>query len=370
VKTTTRILFALLLAALVLVMPAAFAAKKATYVYVHDDGSPQRVFAYELAKDGTLTAVPGSPFTATADGNGCGGYCQTMAYSKKRKMLFHGSSTGLTVWSVAKDGSLTEVAGSPFALHGDDLWGTEVIEKGKRVTVYAGSYDNDRTTAVEIAKDGTATPLAGSPYAAGNSALGLDIAKNKVVVVANQSGDPLSSYLVGKGGVLTPGPANTGSNPDRVWTVDVGPKGKFAYTGSDALRVHSIDKKTGAVTLLETEQPDLGLGSNISGVTFSKKVPSFVFAYENDGNDVRAVRRNKDGTLTPLGDGPQATGIPTFGGVAFAPDGKTLVAGGYDEGGRLKTFAVDKKTGALTELDAADLPGEVGNLTDIAFVKR
>ena len=47
-----------------------------------------------------------------AEGDTCGGQCQTMAADKKSARLFTSGATGITVWNVGEDGALAAVAGS------------------------------------------------------------------------------------------------------------------------------------------------------------------------------------------------------------------------------------------------------------------
>lgn len=118
------------------------ARSKATYVYVHDASSPNRILAYAWAKDGTLTELPGSPFVTGLGPSGCGGLCQTLGYSKKRKALIASGDDGLCVFLIQKDGSLVMGAGSPYTPAGvsTSFNGVEAVDRGRNTFVYANEY--------------------------------------------------------------------------------------------------------------------------------------------------------------------------------------------------------------------------------------
>src|SRR5262249_30561175 len=104
---------ALILAAVagLLIAAPAGAAPGPLFAYVHLNGSPNRVLAFQVGTDGSLTELSGSPF-ATGDGNsGCNGQCQTLAFSAAKDLLFASGGSGVTPFHVAADGSLTRVSG-------------------------------------------------------------------------------------------------------------------------------------------------------------------------------------------------------------------------------------------------------------------
>jgi hypothetical protein len=108
------------------------AATQKTFVYVYDKNAFSRVFGFQLSPDGALTAVPGNHFDGDV-GNTLffGGNCEALAYSARRRLLFASSDNGVLVWSVAADGSLSLVPGSPFG--SDSLYaGLRVVERGSR----------------------------------------------------------------------------------------------------------------------------------------------------------------------------------------------------------------------------------------------
>jgi 6-phosphogluconolactonase (cycloisomerase 2 family) len=71
------------------------------------------VTVFTVASDGSLTLVPGSPFDAGRGGGPAG-----MATDREGRFLYTTMRTlGVSVFTVASDGSLTLVPGSPFLIH-------------------------------------------------------------------------------------------------------------------------------------------------------------------------------------------------------------------------------------------------------------
>src|SRR5689334_6788433 len=136
------------------------AAAKKTLVYVHERGATGQIAAFRMDSRGKLTPLSGSPFAA-GDGGGCGGNCNTLAYSARRKLLFAGGGDGLHVFNVAADGSLSEVSGSPFG--GVDFVGAAVVEKGDSTFVYAADDVNERVRGYAVQKSGALVELESSP---------------------------------------------------------------------------------------------------------------------------------------------------------------------------------------------------------------
>src|SRR5437016_3327060 len=107
--------FAAACGALALTCPrAAVHAGESLFVYAHDTGTPNQVFAFRVNSDGTLDTVSGSPFDTGNTAGNCRGYCETAAFSQKKKLLFTSGGGGISVSRVASDGSLSAVSGSPF----------------------------------------------------------------------------------------------------------------------------------------------------------------------------------------------------------------------------------------------------------------
>jgi 6-phosphogluconolactonase (cycloisomerase 2 family) len=330
--------------------PAAALAKQ-KFVYVHDRQTDGGIYGWSMDKNGGLTSLAFSPFPLVDGGGNCGGNCQTMAYSPKRKTLYAGGATGVSAWTVSKDGGLTLVPGSPFVPGGGDFLGTGVVEAGKRVFVYSVSFDDGGIYAWEANQDGSLTELAGSPFAAGTDPVGLATRK-KFVFVANEGDDltasSISSYLAAGDGTLLPaaGSPLTPLGVDFIYNASPDGRGKFLYAddGVNGIRALTIDKKTAALSEIVGSPIPTVLGG--TGVLVTKKL-TYSVGFEDPTNALQPFKIDKKGGLTLTGiqiDTPIS--IDTF---ASDKKGKRMVFAGFD--GVATATIDDKKDGGLAGLD-------------------
>ncbi|HWB76491.1 MAG TPA: hypothetical protein VG755_16100, partial [Nannocystaceae bacterium] len=117
---------------------------------------------WSVAGNGALTEVAGSPF---ADTSGCEVVGLAWAPDGSRLFVGHRScAPGLiSVYDVAGNGALTQVVGSPFASGGDDTVGLALSPNGERL--FATHMLSDSTSVFDISDTGTLTQVVGSPFA-------------------------------------------------------------------------------------------------------------------------------------------------------------------------------------------------------------
>jgi hypothetical protein len=301
----------------VLVSAPGLAAAKQQYVYVHDRRDGGGIFAWAMDKQGGLTSIVGSPFALVdTPGGGCGGNCQTMAYSPKRKTLYAGGPTGVSAWTVNKDGTLTSVTGSPFSPGtGSDFLGTGVVEADKRVFVYSSSYNDGNVYGWEAQDDGSLVELAASPFPAGD----------------------------GPDGLATP---FFPPNVDFFYNVAPDWKGKVLYIddGANGIRAFAVDKKTAALTELDGSPFAAVVGG--AGVLVTKKL-AWAIGFEDTSSAFQPFKIVKKGALEATGiQGNAPLNIDTF---TSDKNGKRMVFAGFD--GVATATIEDKKDGSLTGLD-------------------
>ncbi|HWP65301.1 MAG TPA: hypothetical protein VNO26_05250 [Candidatus Limnocylindria bacterium] len=358
------------LALAVLTALPARAVAKQQFVYVHDRSAPGGIRAWAMDKDGRLTSVAGSPFVLVDQGGGCSGNCQTMAYSPKRKTLYTGGPTGVSAWTVAPNGSLTLVPGSPFSPGaGGDFLGTGVVEIGKRVFVYAASYADNNVYGWEAQPDGSLAELAASPFAAGVGPDGLAVRK-KLVFVANEgdsgaSPSSLSSYVAATDGTLVPAPGSpfTPNDVNFIYNLSPDARGKVVYADDFevGIRAFAVDNKTAQLTEIAGSPFETVLGG--LGVLVTKKLAYALSGFADDAFQPFAI--GKKGVLTSTG----IKGNAPLAVAAFAGDksGKRLVFAGTDS---IATATIDdKKEGSLTGLDLEGIVDSI-NANAVVMLKR
>lgn len=123
---------------------------------------------------------------------------------------------GVVVLERRTDGSLTQVAGSPFPTGGKGLGGGDIDQQGAiRVHgafVFAVNPGSDSVAVLRKSEDGGLRPVAGSPFPAGGQAPLSITVRGDLVYVANQapafahptSAPSLMGFRLAKDGALTP----------------------------------------------------------------------------------------------------------------------------------------------------------------------
>lgn len=347
---------------------ASAAAAKGTFVYLHDSDTDE-VHAYEFGKRGELTPLPGSPFAGPGGGGSCGGQCLTLAFDKKRKALFASSPAGVTVWSVAKDGSLSLVPGSPFssAAGTGALSGTAALRRGKRVFLYVADYDGGRLLGFEVTVAGSLVELPGSPFGGFTGPGGAVAVKDKLFVV-DEDASTVHAFKVEKDGSLTAAPGSPVAPSDVffVYSPSIDNKGKFLYVADDGTRVHSfaVDKKTASLAEVPGSPVGVEFGLLNNGASVSKRW-IFLMEYEGGVDDLFGMAVDKKTGL------PEELGVVSTGLAvsvhAFDPKGKFFVVASSIDA-LIRSFSVDKRSGFPDPVATGSVPGAT-NLTGIAIVK-
>jgi hypothetical protein len=353
-------------------------ATAATFVYVHDRGPVNQVYAFSLAKDGALAPVAGSPFgSSDPDADPCGGLCQTMAADKKSARLFTSGGSGITSWNVAEDGGLVAVAGSPFGATGTAcdggpcrLLGVAALRVGKRLFVYAAEFDQDRLRGFEAQADGSLAELPASPFAACPSPNG--IAGAKTLLFATCESGSVASYVVGEDGTPTPAPGSPlDLDPAPIFVFNAVPdaKGKLLYVVDDgfddandandvpvSVYTFGVDKKTAALAPLAgspfpTSLPPNTVDAATGASTAKKLVVAAGFEAVND--DLQVFKIGKGGAPASLG-AAQDSGLNVQAHV-LDPKGKWLLAASNE---RIRVYGISAKTGLVTPVAEQEFPAD------------
>ncbi len=274
------------------------------------------------------------------------------------------------------DGSLTEVPGSPFSTGGKGLTGGDIDEQGAiRVHgdfVLAVNPGSDSVAVLRKSEGGKLTPVAGSPFQSGGSGpLSLTI-HGDLVYVANQappfaspSGPPnLMGFRLSKEGKLTPianskitfaeghGPAQVEFSPDGKTVVVTS-----GFQDEQTSRVHGYKVQADGTLKEGPGSPAQPKGA--SGVVG--------YSWSPDGKRV-FVSNFRGSAITVFDIDPQTGGIKQLGGAfgdqeqaacwtAIAADGKTLYVANFVSNsisvfdvavdGKLTLLGTTKRRGAM-----------------------
>jgi YVTN family beta-propeller protein len=241
-----------------------------TFLYVANQGSGNiDIFAIDPST-GNLTAATGSPFQITP-GNTPASHPSSIAVTPDGKVLFVSDPTLGTVsaFTIAGNGSLTAVTGSPFST-GAGTTPTFVTVDASSRFLYVSDPAHNSVLGFTIQSNALA-PISGSPFAAGTQPLGMTAApQGALLFVANHGSNNVSAYVID---------ANTGA----LAPVSGSP---FATAGQ--------------------------------GPNFVAATSTFVYVTDQTTNDIAAFSIGANGTLTAV------TGSPFN--VAVSPVSITLVS--------------------------------------------
>jgi 6-phosphogluconolactonase (cycloisomerase 2 family) len=352
----------------VLSTAAAARNKGGTYLYLHDDGTPNRVWSYRFNNDGTLDPVANTPTDAQNSAYAAASACDSSAYSAKRKLLFTAGGSGLSVFRVGADGMLSLVTGSPFAPQAE-LRSVAVAEIGKKTYVYASEPASDVIHIYGVRSDDTLLHFDDVPILVPSGPTGLRVVKD-VIYFGNQGGQVFGCKIL-KDGTLKGIPGYTQTVGFPVNTVSVDAKGKRYYVPNtqapEVIGFQLSGKKAKALSgspFASTVTTASGLGGLASGAG------NYVYtlAAANGGtNDVQTFKRDKKGNLTaqtPV----LSSGLANLRGGALDPTGKYLVLVD-DVTDQLKSFSIDPKTGALTLVDTETAAFGDNHVNGLVFAK-
>jgi 6-phosphogluconolactonase len=242
---------------------------KGQFLFVLNQGSGSISVLSVDSTRGLLTEIGGSPFATQMNP-------VSLAVSQSSGFLYVANGTLHTVsaFSIASNGALTELAGSPFDIGagGNAAW-VAVDPKGR--FVYVADSANSNIVGFSIQSGGTLAPLSGSPFSAGGtqpSGIAID-ANGSFLYVANQGSNSVSGFTINSGsGALTAmsgSPFASGGTQTSFVLVDASNKFLFsANTGAQNVGVSSIDANSGVPTQLSS--PAFPLATRPSWLTTTK----------------------------------------------------------------------------------------------------
>lgn len=330
------------------------------YVYVNDNtATTNTIGAFDRHADGSLTPIPGSPFTAGGAGTGSGLASQgALQLSPDGRYLIavDAGSNQISVLRVGRDGTLTPVAGGLVSSRGQTP--VSVAIQGDLVYVANAGTSRSNFTGFRLASDGRLTHLAGSTVRLSSASQPGDVLFNGdgTKLVGTLVGtSQIDSFLVGPDGRLSAAPGSPFPAQGQ------GPFGsEFRPTDPDQLFVsnaHNVGAGSGTVSAFRVSRD--GTLTSVGGSPFRdfQTAPcwveishdgSFLFTVNTASGSISSYSIGAGGKLALFGSTP-AKGTTTIGAVdaRLSPDGHWL-------------FLVESKTGAVGTFAV-----DGGNLTEV-----
>lgn len=346
----------------------------ASFAFVTNSGSGS-VSALAMDSSGSLSLVAGSPFPAGAG-------AEFMAFDSVHKFLFVSNQNANTVSAFSVNtgaGQLSAVPGSPFAT-GARPTGIAVDPAGK--FVFVANQAADSISVFSIGANGSLSPVAGSPFAAGNP-YGLAVNAAGTILFANNFPDSsisdlnsVSAFQIGANGALVPiagSPFPTSSTAGFASAIGLAadPAGKFLFVGDHMAQsiVPFNITATGALTPvspLPAAAPSCSVSCHNNPLRLAVHPnDQFLYATNVQAGTVSAFRIT-NGALSSIADVP--AGQHPFG-VALDAAGQFLfVVNKVDN--TISSYSVNSSTGMLSPLSGSPFAGSLNAPTDIVVIAK
>lgn len=236
--------------------PGALAISNGTLYVASSSGS---IFAFTINQDGSLTAVAGSPFQA---GAGLSHLAVVPSTTAPGTAFLYGANSddangSISAFSIASNGVLTAVAGSPFPTASGS--GPEGFYAGSNI-LYVALKNANAVAALAIASDGSLSLIA-APFPAGKGTTSLNGAGG-FLFAANNGDGTISSYSINAtSGMLTqvPGSPFPAATPSGDVLYDNG-KLFMPNASGNSIDGFSPDLSSGTISLLTGSPYGAGTG--------------------------------------------------------------------------------------------------------------
>jgi len=277
------------------------------------------VSAFAIAPSGVLTPVPGSPFATSA-----GPWGVAVAPNGSHLYVVNKGADSVSAYSIALNGSLSPVTGSPFstgnAPGGMSSNGVALTPDGAHLYV-TNMGGGGSVSAYSVAADGSLSPVAGSPFDAGATARPVSVTPDgKFLYVGNATSEDLSAYSIGTDGALSPVAGSPFSTEGGPLGLAVAPNGMYLYTAHIAWEPnvwgYSIGAGGALGPLLGAPFPTGGSRGNSAIVSPDGK---HLYTTNHDSHNLSAFSVTGNGALSPMAGSPIATDKGPLQ-VAMTPD--------------------------------------------------
>ena len=285
------------------------------FLYVVDDVASGKVYAFSINQsNGSLTAVAGSPFAA-------GSGSQSLAFDVTGSYLFVANFNDATISAFSLDAStgvLKQLSTSPYSTLGANSQPSQIATIGNYL--YVADFGTNTVEFFTIAA-GTgelARPITETPATTGPAPAGLAINPSGSVLYTANSGAGqnrgISAFTVDSStGALTSIAGNPLAIPVAGY-ISIDPQGKFLFvpeansiTGSVGLAVYPIDATTAALGRASTGSP-FATGTNPYSVSIDPTGDFVYVANDQSANVSEFTLNSTTGVLSPVMGSPVAAG--------------------------------------------------------------
>lgn len=332
------------------------------HVYVNDNtAGANSIAGFDRRADGSLTPIPGSPFSAGGAGTGTITGSQgalQLAGDGRYVLAVDAGSNQISVLRVEANGALAGVEASPVASNG--ILPVSIAAHGDLVYVAndGNGVEGSNYTGFTLSHDGRLTPLAGSTIPLPANAGPGDVLFNGTgtrLVGARVNTSQIDSFVVGEHGKLTAAPGSP-------YTAQAaGPFGSaFRPTNADQLFVSNAHAGAGNGTVSAFHDNWNGTLTPIGSSPYADNQTApcwvtitpngrYLFAVNTASSSISSYSIAASGALTLLGSTPfkNASGLRPFD-ITVTPDGHDAYV--VDAGHATVSAFVVGERGSLSEL--------------------
>ena len=344
---------------------------RADCVFVNTNSDPNTVAAFEVNADGSLSAVAGSPFATGGSGAfdaAVGSVGLNMLDS--RLYVSNPSSDNVSGFDIAADCTLTALPGSPYAA-GNSALGLTTDPEGN--FLYVANFLDDSISVFTIAADGSLTPITGSPFTTPSTPFDIEfLSTGGRFFVSHDFAAAVGVYDQAVDGTFTPVTGSPFAAGGFQHGIDLNPAENRLYTadfGPDTITGYSIDGASGALTAL----PGSPFAAGVEPIEVLVDVSdSFLFATNDNAENIAVFAIDGAGALTPVTGSPFASDATGPAGLAQDSAGQFLYVanGGFSGSADVSVFTI-AGDGSLTPISGSPFAtGGTGNATGIAFLSQ
>lgn len=338
------------------------------WLYVNGNlGDSVSGFAVEAS--GSLTPLPGSPFAAGGSG-GAGFYASNRAVAivdggVRRLYVSKQASATVSAFDIASNGALTPVSGSPFATGLTDLGALAATPDG--ACLFAASESGGGFARFTVAADGSLTLVGVEATSMGLDGVAVSPSGAHLVAAAPDTG--ILVFAVGAGcstSVVAGSPFAVGLNTAHVEFDASGARIFTAIFNAVDTEVGVFDFIAGTPTAIAGSPFAFASGAN-SNVSRLRPGGDRLYVTNQDTGTVTVLDVAGSGALSLHAGSPFATGGSVPCGMDFTPDGDLLFAiNGASSSVTVFSVAAD---GSVSAVPGSPFPAAGGGLpTSLVFV--
>lgn len=285
------------------------AAAQNQFVYTNNQTRPNTITGFLANSDGSLTQIAGSPFETGGDGQN--GFWQTLAVTTfpGKNYLYAANGEDGTISAFRIDpatGNLSHTPGSPFVTNNQPANYSLTISPDNRFLFVA----SDGSPLIHVfaisPKTGSLREVPGGPFNLNSSFIGLKVSANGQFLFASIiNKQAVAVFQISQSGSLSAVPASPFTASGFVGAITTNCAGNFVFAATGGVDVYSLGAD-GSLTPVPGSPFPNGSDSRSIDLVLSPS-NQFLFVSESDlldGSDVSAFEVSVHGRLSPVKGSP------------------------------------------------------------------